>query len=319
MENKNIIDFINYNISLEHSAIIQYLFHAYTIHDEALENKLEEIAREEMKHLRMFAHKVMELGGKPAIEKRAEVFLEAPTIQDILQLDIEAENMAIEEYSKQLKNIEDKSIVRMFERIIDDEKSHLHIFKDLKQKIEEDRQKLGENPVLDQNKVKIVSILNRYLQREYQKILETLYQAFMTRHKNLSLSDELEQRAIDKMKHFGWIAEEISEKGAKPDFSLPNINNIEDMHKYATPHKYATLYEIISYQIKDQEESSKELKHMEDIIEDEELKWILNRISKREIHYKDLEAFLENPKTKEEDIAKVAKALTVGSLFKKKH
>ncbi|HEK25321.1 MAG TPA: ferritin-like domain-containing protein, partial [Hydrogenobaculum sp.] len=137
MEKDKIIEFINYNISLEHSAIIQYLFHAYTMHDEALENQLEEIAREEMKHLRMFAHKVVELGGIPAIDSRAEVFLEAPTIQDILELDIQAESMAIDEYSKQLKDIKDKDIVSMFERIIDDEKSHLHIFEDLKQKIEQ--------------------------------------------------------------------------------------------------------------------------------------------------------------------------------------
>jgi hypothetical protein len=102
MDNKTIIQYLNYNISLEHSAIIQYLFHAYTINDEGLENKLEEIAREEMKHLRMFAHKVAELNGIQAIDKRAQVFLEAPTLQDLLELDIEAESMGHREYSKQL-------------------------------------------------------------------------------------------------------------------------------------------------------------------------------------------------------------------------
>ena len=306
MDNKTIVEYLNYNISLEHSAIIQYLFHAYTINDEGLENKLEEIAREEMKHLRMFAHKVVELNGIPAIDKRAQVFLEAPTLQDLLKLDIEAESMAIEEYSKQLSNIEDKSIKKIFERIIDDENSHLHIFKDLQKKVLETSKEFGENPILDENKIKIVNILNTFLQKQYQTILETLYQSFVTRHKDMSLSDELEQRAIDKMKHMGWIAEEISEKGQKPNFSLPNnVNMLENKD------------EIIAYHIKDQEVSSNQIKAIESSIEDSDLKWILDRISRREIHYKDLEAFLENPKTKEEDIAKVVNALTVGSLFKK--
>ena len=307
MGKDKVIEFINYNISLEHSAIVQYLFHAYTIHDEGLENKLEEIAREEMKHLRMFAHKVVELGGIPAIDKRTEVFLEAPTIKDILQLDIEAETMAIEEYSKQLSNIQqDKSMKKLFERVIEDEKSHLHIFKDLQKKVVEISKDFGENNILDENMAKIVNILNKYLQKQYQTILDTLYQSFMTRHKDMGLSDELEQRAIDKMKHFGWIAEEIAEKGQKPDFSLPNaVNRVENKES------------IIAYQIKDQKDSSEEIKAIENTIEDKDLKWILDRISRREIYYKDLEAFLENPNTKEEDITKIVQALTVGSLFKK--
>ncbi|MGC9081245.1 MAG: hypothetical protein ACP5H4_06120, partial [Sulfurihydrogenibium sp.] len=59
---------------------------------------------------------------------------------------------------------------------------------------------------------------------QYKKILEELYQSFITRFKNPHLSDELEQKAIDKMKHFGWIAEKLSEKGyeikVKKDFYL---------------------------------------------------------------------------------------------------
>jgi Rubrerythrin. len=106
------------------------------------------------------------------------VFLEAPTLQDLLELDIEAESMAIEEYSKQLSNIEDKSIKKIFERIIDDENSHLHIFKDLQKKVLETSKEFGENPILDENKIKIVSTLNTFLQKQYQTILETLYGVF---------------------------------------------------------------------------------------------------------------------------------------------
>ncbi|MGC8942250.1 MAG: hypothetical protein ACP5KF_06285 [Sulfurihydrogenibium sp.] len=64
--------------------------------------------------------------------------------------------------------------------------------------------------------------------QQYKKILEELYQSFITRFKNPHLSDELEQKAIDKMKHFGWIAEELSEKRYEIDVSLPSINKIQD-------------------------------------------------------------------------------------------
>ena len=304
-EIKKTIDYLNYNISLEHSAIIQYLFHAYTIGEESIENELEEIAREEMKHLRMFAHAVVDLGGIPAIDKRASVFLEAPNAVELLQFDIDAEKMAIDEYSRQLKDIPDKKVQRILERIINDESSHLHIFKGLQEKVKEKILKKGKDTVVDENKLKIVKLLNIYLQKQYEKILESLYQSFITKHKNPHLSDELEQRAIDKMKHFGWVAEEVAEAGAKPDMSLPSVKKIEDEK------------EIINYQIKDQQEFPEEIQQMANETEDKDLKWILERIAKREIHYTDLEEFLSKPDTTEKDIAKVISALTVGSLFKK--
>ncbi|EDP73503.1 ferritin-like domain-containing protein [Hydrogenivirga sp. 128-5-R1-1] len=305
IEIKKAIDYLNYNISLEHSAIIQYLFHAYTIGEESIENELEEIAREEMKHLRMFAHAVVDLGGIPAIDKRASVFLEAPNAVELLQFDIDAEKMAIDEYSRQLKDIPDKKVQRILERIINDESSHLHIFKGLQEKVKENISKKGKNTAVDENKLKIVKLLNIYLQKQYEKILESLYQSFITKHKNPHLSDELEQRAIDKMKHFGWVAEEVAEAGAKPDMSLPSVKKIEDEK------------EIINYQIKDQQEFPEEIQQMANETEDKDLKWILERIAKREIHYTDLEEFLSKPDTTEKDIAKVISALTVGSLFKK--
>ncbi len=306
IEIKKAIDYLNYNIALEHSAIIQYLFHAYTIGEEGIENELEEIAREEMRHLRMFAHMVVDLGGIPAIDKRAAVYLEAPNVTDLIQFDIEAEQMAIEEYGKQLKDIPDKRVQRVLERAIKDETSHLHIFQDLKEKVKENIAENGENYVLDENKLKIVHLLNQYLQKQYEKILESLYQSFVMRHKNPHLSDEIEQRAIDKMKHFGWVAEEISEYGAKPDMSMPPVNKIQDEEK------------IVEYHIEDQKEFPKEIESIASQVEDKDLKWILERIAKREIHYRDLEEFLKKPDVSEKEISQVISALTVGSLFKKK-
>jgi bacterioferritin len=294
-EVKKIVDFLNLNISLEHGAIIQYLFHAYTIGDEDIEGKLEEIAREEMRHLKMFAHTVVDLGGIPSIDERSEVYLEAPDIPSLLQFDIDAEKMAIEEYEKQLKEISDRKIQRILERAIVDEEAHLEIFKDLKEKVKETFNK--KDPKINQKEKEILLTLNNVLKKQYRKILETLYQSFISRHSNPFLSVELEERAVDKMKHFGWISEEISERGGTPDFSMPSVE------------KVSKIEDIVSFQEEDEKETSTLFKELSSKVEDNELKWVLERISKREIHYRDFGEFIKK--------ANIS-GLTVGSLFKKK-
>ncbi len=306
LERQKIINYFNYNITLEHSAIIQYLFHAYTLGDEAgIEDDLEEIAREEMKHLRMFAHKVVELGGEPAISERASVFLHAPTPVELLNLDVEAEQMAIDEYSKQYDDIKDEGARRILERVVNDENSHQHLFLNLKEKLTE-KEMTGESTPLDENKLKIVEMLNKTLERQYRLILENLYQSFITRHKNPYLSDELEQKAIDKMKHYGWVAEEVAEMGGEPEVKLPEIEKLKDTNK------------IIEKNLQEEKESPKIFEKLSEEIKDPDLQWILKRIQKREIHYTDLAKFLEKPDVSPEEVSKVISALTVGSLFRKK-
>lgn len=303
IEREKIIQYFNYNITLEHSAIIQYLFHAYTIKDAETENELEEIAREEMKHLRMFAHKVVELGGKPAIFDRAAVFLSAPTLEELMQLNIDAELMAIDEYKRQRDEIKDESAKRILTRAIEDETAHSIIFKKMKENIKELSQN-GSSQV-DENMAKVVELLNSVIQKQYKKILEHLFQSFITRHKNPLLSDELEQKAIDHMKHFGWIAEEISEKGFKVDVTLPQAKPVEDVKQ------------IVKDNIDEENNSKQEFLNIAKNIDQPDLKWILERIANREIHYTDLQKFLNNNEVDEKTASQIIKAFTVGSLFKK--
>lgn len=303
LEREKIIQYFNYNISLEHSAIIQYLFHAYTVGEAETENELEEIAREEMRHLRMFAHKVVELGGDPAISERAAVFLHAPTLEDLMQLNIDAEMMAINEYSNQLKDISDESAKRILNRVINDETAHSKIFQKMKENL---RSMIKDSSSQkEQERIQIAQLLNEILQKQYKKILEELYQSFITRFKNPHLSDELEQKAIDKMKHFGWIAEELSEKGYEIDVSLPSVEKVKEEKS------------IINYNQSEEQKSQEEFLSLSQKAENPDLKWILERIAKREIHYTDLKKFLDNNNLSEKDYSKIISAFTVGSLFKR--
>jgi len=303
IEREKIINYFNYNIALEHSAIIQYLFHAYTIGEAETENEIEEIAREEMRHLRMFAHKVVELGGDPAISERASVFLHAPTLEELMQLNIDAELMAIKEYSNQLNDISDEPSKRILSRVINDETAHSQIFIKMKENLKQLIKTSSSQA--EQERMEIAQLLNTVLQKQYKKILEELYQSFITRFKNPHLSDELEQKAIDKMKHFGWIAEELTENGIEIDVSLPKVEKINQINQ------------IVEYNAQEENVSSKEFKELSEKTKEESLKWILERISKREIHYKDLKAFLERSDLTEKEYSKIMSAFTVGSLFKK--
>lgn len=303
IEREKIIQYFNYNITLEHSAIIQYLFHAYTIGDAETENELEEIAREEMRHLRMFAHKVVELGGKPAIFDRAAVFLNAPTYEELIQLDIDAELMAIQEYKRQREDITEESAKKILTRAIEDETAHSILFKKMKENVK-NIVKNGSSEI-DENMAKVVQLLNTVLQKQYQKILEHLFQSFILRHKNPILSDEIEQKAIDQMKHFGWIAEEISEKGYSIDVNLPKAKAIENPQD-------------IVKTIKEEESIAKnEFQDISTKVESPDLSWILQRIANREIHYTDLEKFLGSNEVDAKTASEIVKAFTVGSLFKK--
>ena len=303
LEREKVINYFNYNIALEHSAIIQYLFHAYTIGEAETENEIEEIAREEMRHLRMFAHKVVELGGDPAISDRANIFLHAPTLEDLMQFNIDAELMAIKEYTKQLNDITDPSCKRIIQRVIDDEIAHSKIFTKIKENLSQLIKTSSSQA--QQERMEIADLLNTVLHKQYKKILEELYQSFVTRFKNPHLSDELEQKSIDSMKHFAWIAEELTEKGIEIDVSLPKVEKINQVDQ------------IVEHNIQEENIFSQEFRNLAEKSKEESLKWILERISKREIHYKDLKAFLEKNDLTEKEVSRIFSAFTVGSLFKK--
>lgn len=108
------------------------------------------------------------------------------------------------------------------------------------------------------------------------------------------------------MKHFGWIAEELTEKGYQIDVSLPKIDKIKDAN------------DIVDYNIKEEVESKNQFLSLSQQTQGPDLQWILQRIANREIHYTDLKRFLESNQLSEKDYSKILSAFTVGSLFKKK-
>jgi len=207
---------LNEDIHGEHAAIIQYLLHAYAIGESDIACEIEAIAREEMRHLKWLAERIVELGGEPSLE-RGPVDTSGETPAEWMARDILAEEQAIALYRQHLAAIEDPEVRLLLERIVNDEEVHRAKFAKLAEELAaEGRTAVG--PIRPEQATagpsRALEILLQGIQHEYTVILQYLYHAFTTPH--CEIADELEWQAINEMQHMGWFAEEMASRGAFP-------------------------------------------------------------------------------------------------------
>lgn len=230
MNKKELIKILLYDIALEHSAIVQYLYHIFLITDKNITGEVESIARQEMRHLKWFAQKVIKLGGQVVLDRLEEmIVIGGPDWADMMTKDIDAEQMAIDTYTKQLEIVKDDEIKRLLERVIKDEEDHKLEFTEL---LELARQSV----VLEGGKKtdpQTLQVLNKFLKEEYQTIIYYLYQFFHT--KDCAYKDITLDLVIESMTHMGKIGEKIGELGGMPDIntdlSLKPLKKLEDQVK----------------------------------------------------------------------------------------
>ncbi len=109
---------------------------------------LEDIAIVEMHHLEILGKLILKLGLNPiyatvdssndnVIYWTSENVDYTDDIKKMLQVDIQAETLAIEQYELHKEMMDDKYIRAIIDRIIQDEKEHLKIFKELYNKLME--------------------------------------------------------------------------------------------------------------------------------------------------------------------------------------
>lgn len=130
------------NVS-EETAVHQYLYQSFVLEDEDVAKIIEQIGIVEMHHIEMLAETIQLLGMDPKYRVYClgeEKYWDASyvpypkTMIEMLNQDIQSETEAIQNYQKIIELIDDKYIQQMIERIIEDEKIHLMIFKTLLQK-----------------------------------------------------------------------------------------------------------------------------------------------------------------------------------------
>ncbi len=214
MDKEKTIELLRKDMMGEHQAIIQYLSHAYAMGEGEIACEVEAIAREEMRHLDWLADAIVELGGDPSMD-RDPVDWSSGAPHEQLGKDVDLEQVAIDQYRNHIEQIDDPKIRRLLGRILHDELVHKDEFHDLS---EEAKEELGETAGPGDGKVpeRLQEILNQGVRHEYTVILQYLFHSFMTEDKEAA--EELENTAINEMQHMGWLAEELAERGAEPDY-----------------------------------------------------------------------------------------------------
>ncbi|MFN3870161.1 MAG: ferritin-like domain-containing protein [Aquificaceae bacterium] len=293
MDKKETINLLLYDVALEHSAIVQYLYHIFLISDGNITSEIEEIARQEMRHLKWFAQKVVQLGGQVVLDRIEDmIVIGGPDWADMLSKDVMAEEDAIKIYTSQLNMVKDDSVKRLLERVIKDEEDHRIEFSELVKKVKESVIYIEEEKKADP---KTVEILNKFIKEEYQTIINYLYQFFHS--KNCDYKDIMLDLAIESMVHMGKLGEKIGELGG-----MPNMERID-----FSPKPLKDLQEQVKGEILYEQETGGEYTREKNITQDPEIRRLFTFIENQEEYHKQ----------KLMEFFKLMNRLTVGDLREK--
>ncbi len=273
MDKRETINLLLYDVALEHSAIVQYLYHIFLISDGNITSEIEEIARQEMRHLKWFAQKVVQLGGQVVLDRLEDmIVIGGPDWVDMLSKDVWAEEEAIRIYSQQLEMVKDDSVKKLLERVIKDEQDHKIEFSELMEKVKEG---LVFIPLEEQKPdSKTFEVLNKFLKEEYHTIINYLYQFFHS--KNCDYKDIMLDLAIESMVHMGKLGEKIGELGG-----MPNIQRVD-----FSPKPLKSLQEQVKAEILYEQETGSEYGKEIAEIEDPDIKRLLSFIEHQEEYHK---------------------------------
>lgn len=128
----------------ELTAVLQYTYQSVVSAE--IENEISDIIEEisivEMMHMEMLMNAIKQFGGNPKYEDsfgntfNAGYVYYSHKLMDMLNANIAGEKKAIEEYSNAIMKVKNESLKRLFERIIEDEKLHISIFKKIKDNVQ---------------------------------------------------------------------------------------------------------------------------------------------------------------------------------------
>jgi bacterioferritin len=129
MSNEDVINMLNADITSEIEAILTYLRHQFVCGVCEISRTMEEIARDEMRHVEWLSEKVVALGGIPTIE-HAQLHLEGESLPAMLKRDVGLEEMATNQYQDHIDAITDPKIRHLLRKIMNEEIEHRDEFAD---------------------------------------------------------------------------------------------------------------------------------------------------------------------------------------------
>jgi bacterioferritin len=201
---------LNQDLYGEHDAIAHYLQHAWAL-AESYGPAIEGIARDEMRHLKWLAHTIVELGGVPDLA--VPPVTPPPSGRDLFASDIVAEEQAIQQYQAHRQVIRHPRVEGLLGRILVDEQDHRRQFLEMLKSYQGETWHMTADVQLDP----VADKLQRVIAIEYQAVLQSLWRSFLHRAAG-SLAADWEERAIDEMKHLGWMGEALASRGVWAQF-----------------------------------------------------------------------------------------------------
>lgn len=128
----------------ELNAVLQYIYQSVIADktNQQIADIFEEIGVVEMLHLDMLMYAIKEFGGIPKYEDSqgnnysTNVLNYTIKLNDMLNNNIKAETMSIENYRMAIQKVKNRSLKELFERIIEDEQRHIEIFKYIRDTVE---------------------------------------------------------------------------------------------------------------------------------------------------------------------------------------
>ena len=127
---QEIVNLLNQDITGEIEAILIYMRNVFIIRECPASHEMEEIGKDEMRHVEWLANLISKYGGIPSMEHR-ELDFGGNTAQDFLKRAIELEKKAIAQYENHIKKIDHKEMAEVLQVILWEEKKHLKEFKEL--------------------------------------------------------------------------------------------------------------------------------------------------------------------------------------------
>src|SRR4030042_1005464 len=141
LKKNKVIEVLNKARSMELLAIYQYMNQHYNLADldyGELAATVKLIAIDEMRHAEMFAERIKELGGEPITEPAAGVE-RGQKVENIFSFDAKLEDDTIVIYNEFVlicRESGDRTSMKLFESIIDEEQEHYNYFNNVREHIE---------------------------------------------------------------------------------------------------------------------------------------------------------------------------------------
>lgn len=224
-----LLDALQESLRWEHAAITQFLLHGYRIGDLQTLATLEGIARQDMRHYKWLAEAIVKLGGEPTLD-RAPLQTEAASPTIWLQADVAMAEEAIARYRMMADMAGESEHKQLFERLIDDEEEHRRRLLAL---VTYWRDK--PEPVVpleidhleghaDDDATR--GFLDFAINHEYEVILQYLQHSFLL--EDQYASRQLEEVAIEEMRHLGWLSEKMVDHGGCPFWNASRLEMTPD-------------------------------------------------------------------------------------------